>query len=441
LNQVIAALNFVSNNSIEMKNILLVITLIFAISRKSDAQVYIEKQTRHRFAQMTLGADFQMASGGNTKFLNKNNEVEDLKLSNTSSPRFLIGGTHFWGHADFQISIPIGAKTQESANQKIQAISGVETSLKYFPWRIENNKIRPYVGTAITPYYYEQDNDNLDYGDGPEQGRTALPVLFGFTFNKKNHLIEIGATWDYQNKQDYFIDRTQVIKVKTPPIYPHVSYRFMFDTTLGAEKDWESGKTARITKKLGDARKLNGLFLGAGMSSAWWLGESTFNAKNRPYFPKFNTVVMPDFTLGYYFHKRDINISLTHRAYKTVTRAYGSAQALQRRSIGMEATKYVGDYHGFAPFIGPTLTNEVLSFRESENGLLTHDLSERKLAYGLTFGWDIRPNRIQWFLLRTNLRWFPNLQTSITEQESISFRNMEFNFIQFIFFPNRVWSK
>lgn len=424
-----------------MKNILLVIILFFAFKIKLEAQVYIEKQTRHRFAQMTLGADYQMGFGGSTKFLNKSNEVESLKLATTASPRFLIGGTHFWGHADFQISIPIGGKIQESANQKIQAISGVETSLKYFPWRIENNKIRPYIGTAITPYYYEQDNDNMEFGNGPEQGRTALPVLFGFTFNKKSHLFEIGATWDYQNKQDYYIERTQVIKVNSPPIYPHLSYRFMFDTTIGAEKDWESGKTARITKKLGDAGKLNGLFLGAGMSSAWWLGKSSFNTKNRPYLPKYSTVVMPEITFGYYFHKSDINIGLTHRAYKTVTRTYGTAQALKRRSIGIEATKYVGDYNGFAPFIGPTITNEVLSFREIESGILTHDLSENKIAYGLTLGWDIRPNRIQWFLLRTNLRWFPDLQVNIADKESISFRNIEFNFIQFIFFPNRVWSK
>lgn len=422
-----------------MRKIVLTLSLIFAIGHTTNAQLYVEKQTRHRFAQMTLGADFQTAFGGSTAFLNNNNVVEELKLSNVTSPRFLIGGTHFWGHADFQISIPLAGNIQELANQKIQAIGGVETSFKYFPWRIENNKIRPYVGTAITPFFYEQDNQNLEFSNGPEQGRTALPLLVGLTYNNKNHLLEIGATWDYRNKQNYFISRTEQTKVITPPVYAHLSYRFMFDTTIGAEKDWESGKTAKVTKKLGDAGKLSGVFVGAGLSSAWWLNASTYNSQTRAYLPKYNTAIMPDLTIGYYFHKADINIGLTHRAYKSSSRAYGTAQAVQRRSFGIEATKYIGDYHGFAPFVGPTISSERLLFKEGEKGVLVQDLSENKLSYGVTFGWDIRPNRLQWFLLRTNLRWFPSLNVSVNEQASISFDNIEFNFIQFIFFPNRVW--
>ncbi|MDP5139494.1 MAG: hypothetical protein NWP83_03380 [Spirosomaceae bacterium] len=424
-----------------MKKILSTGALAILSINLVNAQVYTEKQTRHRFAQMTLGADYQIGFGGETKFLNASNQIENLAFPNTGNPRILIGGTHFWGHADFQISIPVGGSTIESKNQEIVALSGVETSFKYFPWRIEHNKIRPYVGTAITPFFYEQDNKNMEYTDGPAVGRTALPLMAGVTFNNKNHLVEIGATWDYRNKQDYYISRNQVAKITTPPLYAHLSYRFMFDTTIGAETDWESGRTAKVTKKLGDAGKLDGIFLGAGLSSAWWLGESSYNAANRPYIPKYNTVIMPDFTAGYYFHKSDVNVALTYRDYSRFTRVYGTAQSAKRTSFGIEATKYVGDYHGFAPFIGPVLTTERLSFREGETGVLTQDISEGKLAYGVTFGWDIRPNRLQWFLLRTNLRWFPTLEMKVNETEAISFRNIEFNFIQFVFFPNRVWSK
>jgi hypothetical protein len=411
--------------------ILLLTTFFLTFFSFVKAQVYVEKQTRHRFAQMTLGADYQMGFGGETKFLNFSGQIVNLSLPNTGSPRILIGGTHFWGHADFQLSIPVGGNVIKSNNQEILALSGVETSFKYLPWRIEHNKIRPYVGTSITPFFFAQDNNNFEYTDGPAVGRTALPLMAGVTFNKKNHLVELGATWDYRNKQDYYISRNQVAKITTPPLYAHLSYRFMFDTTIGAEKDWESGKTEKMTKKLGDAGKLDGFFLGAGLSSAWWLGGSSYNASNRQYMPKYNTVIMPDFTLGYYLHKPDVNMALIYRGYARFTRVYGTAQSVNRKSFGIEATKYVGDYHGFSP--------ERLSFRESEKGMLTKDISESKLAYGVTFGWDIRPNRMQWFLLRTNLRWFPNLELEVSEKQAISFRNIEFNFIQFIFFPNRVW--
>jgi hypothetical protein len=390
---------------------------------------------------MTLGADYQVGIGGETQFLNTSNQIENLAFPNTGSPRILIGGTHFWGHADFQISIPIGDRIIESKNQEITAVRGVETSFKYFPWRIEHNKVRPYVGTAITPFYYEQDNNNLEFGNGPERGRTAVPLMAGVTFNNKNHLVELGVTWDYRNKQKYHISRNQLATVAMPPLYAHLSYRFMFDTTLESEKDWESGRTEKVTKQLGDAGKLNGFFLGVGMSSAWWLDASSYNTSNRPYIPKYSTAIMPDLTVGYYLHQPDINIALVYRGYKTSTSAYGTAQDLERKSFGIEATKYIGDYHGFVPFIGPVLTTERLNFREGEQGILTQELTNNQLAYGLTFGWDIRPNRLRWFLLRTNLRWFPNLEVKVNETEAISFRNIEFNFIQLIVFPNRVLGK
>ena len=90
----------------KMKRILLII-LISIFSQAVFSQVYIEKQSRHRFAQMTLGLDLQSSFGGNTKFVDPNGNIQSTILPNTYSPRFLIGGTHFWGHADFHIAIPV----------------------------------------------------------------------------------------------------------------------------------------------------------------------------------------------------------------------------------------------------------------------------------------------------------------------------------------------
>ena len=96
------------------------------------------------------------------------------------------------------------------------------------------------------------------------------------------------------------------------------------------------------------------------------------------------------------------------------------------------------DYHGFVPFVGPALSYEKLSFVESFENTSSADVTENKISYGLTFGWDIRPNRIQSWILRTNLRWFPNLSLDVDTRSEISFDNLEFNFIQFIIYPNRL---
>ena len=411
---------------------------ILLICNLAYSQVYTEKQTRHRFAQLNLGVDFQSSIGGSTKYLDELGNTQSLNLSSSYAPRILIGGTHFWGHADFYLAIPLFASTFEKDNQEVFALRGTETVFKYYPLRIEHNKVRPYIGTSLAPFFFEQRNSNFDYSSGPELNHTSFPLLGGLTFNSKNHLIELGLAWNYQNQQDYYISRNQIEKINTPPFYAALSYRYMLETTLSAEKDWESGRTKKVTDILAEQGRLNGFYIGAGISSAFWLKQSEYNVANRPYINKYSTSIMPDFTLGYYLHKPDLNLAIGHRGYGTSTNTYGVIQQLNRKSFLFEATKYLFDYHGFVPFVGPTISYENLSFNENFEGQNTFDVNEKKLGYGLTFGWDIRPNRIQSWILRTNLRWYPNLFLEVEPNSKVSFDNLEFNFIQLIIYPNRM---
>lgn len=229
--------------------------------------------------------------------------------------------------------------------------------------------------------------------------------------------------------------------IDTPPVFANISYRYMIETTLTAEQGWESGYTQEKTERLAQAKKLNSFYVGLGMSSAFWLGESSFNAANRTYIDEYGISLMPDFGIGYYLHEADMNIALGYRAYSTSTNTYGAVQVAQRKSWVLEATKYLFDYNGFVPFVGPAVSFENLMFRESFENEQTFDLEERKISYGITFGWDIRPDRVQTFILRTNLRWFPNLQLPIEAEQTISFNAIEFNFIQLILYPNRMKKK
>ncbi len=423
-----------------MKYCLSILVFLFII-QVGYSQVYIEKQSRHRFAQLNLGFDIESSFGGNTQYLNTQSNIQALSIESSISPRFLIGGTHFWGHADFYIGIPLFGNKTEKENQEITALRGVETVFKYYPLRIENKKVRPYIGTSLAPFYYEQNNGNLAYGSGPELNHTSLPLLGGFTYNSTNHLIELGLAWNYNNSQEYHISRDRVIAVNTPPVYASLSYRYILETTLSAKKDWESGRTEEVTKILADAGRLNGIYLGAGITSAFWLGESSYNTQNRPYLEKYGTSIMVDYTLGYYIHKPDINLAFAYRTYGSSTDTYGAVQSLRRCSVLFEATKYLLDYHGFAPFLGPAISFEDLRFIEQFEGTRTVGLGDNSLAYGLTFGWDIRPNRIQNWLLRTNLRWFPNLYLDIEPDAQISFSNIEFNFIQLVIYPGRMMKR
>lgn len=416
-----------------------ILLFILIFSTSGIAQVYVEKQSRHRFAQMNIGFDISSSFGGNSQYISSNGELESFHLQNNLTPRLLIGGTHFWGHADFQIAIPLYSPKQLSGNQEVEALKGVETILKYYPFRIENKKVRPYIGTSFAPFSFQQINKNLEFPRGPELNQTTFPLLTGLTFNRKNHLFEFGISWNYNNQKDYYLSKNQIGTIHLPPLYGNFSYRYVFDTTISAEKDWESGRTESVTEVLAEKGILNGFFMGAGISSAFWLEQSSFNADNRPFIGKCSPSIMPDFTLGYYFHRPDINIGIAYRGIKSSSDTYGVNQDLFRKSIVLETTKFIFDYHGFVPFIGPAISYEQLSFKESLKNQVTINTKSNQFGYGVTFGWDIRPNRIQSWTLRTNLRWFPNLSVDVDSNASISFDNLEFNFIQLIIYPNRIF--
>ena len=421
-----------------MTRILLII-LISIFAQTVFSQVYVEKQSRHRFAQMTLGLDVQSSFGGKTKFVDSYGSVQSTDLPSTYSPRFLIGATHFWGHADFHIAFPVRSQTTNIQNQQIFSVKSVETIFKYYPSRIENNKIRPYVGLSVAPFYHKQTNNNLKFPYGPGLTYTSFPLLAGMTFNSKQHLFELGLSWNYQNKQDYYILKDKVTPIEMAPIFATFSYKFMFETTIVLEKDWESGRTKKVTNALAEEGNLNGFYLGAGISSVFWLKESNYNKNLRPYIKMPNTsIILGDYTLGYYLHKPDLNFAIGYRGYGSWRNTYGTIQRLRRKSLLFEVTKYLFDYHGFVPFIGPAVSYENLSFWENFEDSKFVDAEETKLGYGLTFGWDIRPNRIQSWILRTNLRWYPNLFMKVEPNQKVSFDNLEFNFIQLIIYPNRI---
>jgi len=366
-----------------IRKIKIVLIFVFLINTLFS-QVYTEKQTRHRFAQLNLGFDIETSFGGNTRYFDRQRDIKTLDLNSNTVPRFIVGGTHFWGHADFYLAIPLLYPSQELENQRLQFLRGVETVFKYYPWRIEHNKLRPFLGVSIAPFFYEQRNNNVEFGNGPELNNTLFPLLGGITFNSKQHLLELGVAWNYSNQKNYYISRNEIATINTPPIYATLS---------------------------------------------------------RPFIEDYGISLMPDFSIGYYLHKLDMNFALGYRSYKTTTNSYGTFQSAKRNSVVFEATKFLFDYHGFVPFIGPAISLEKLNFQENFERQRTFDVDTNKIGYGITFGWDIRPNRIQTWILRTNLRWYPNLKLKVESNNNISFDNIEFNFIQLIIYPNRILKK
>jgi len=411
-----------------MTRFVLILFLLFPVEI-IHTQVYVDGgRTRHRFAQMNLGIDYRYFTGNKTESfsLSPQNELESFKLNNLHESRIIIGGTHFWGHADFFIAIPVVSLGK--SNFKTQ----VETGAKVYPWRIENKKIRPYLGVSWMPSSYQQD-------EGANQWKSRYPIASGIVFNHKNHLIDFGFGSILNNNLIYFISETQSARIKAHSFWISLGYKFIFDTTLSAEKDWLSGRTQKLTDTLTSLKRLDGLTLALGPSSAFFSQPSRHNEVLAPFAGQHKAApVFIEFGLGYYFNKPDIQFNLAYRTVKSEIQAYDFQQNIKRNALSFEAFKFLFDYHGFVPFLGPALSLESLQV----NDLLSENSTSGKFTGvrpGITFGWDIRPNRLQSWYLRTNLRYFPNLIVEMPTGEKMRLDQLEFNFIQLVLFPGRLF--
>jgi hypothetical protein len=415
-----------------MKSIFIFFITLFYCTGFINAQPYVEGgKTRFRFAQINFGLDCRMnfSKGSGTSTLNSSGELEQQELQSKTDIRMIIGGTHFWGHADFYMVFPLTSfgKNGISIAEEIGA--------KYYPWRIENKKIRPYIGMSMLTSDYQQ-------GEGVSKVTTKYPLTGGFVFNYKRNLFELGGGYLYHNQFNYYINTTTPVVVKAKPYWIALSYKVMIDLTIKEEKDWDNGKTKRMTDSLSLLHRLDGLTIAIGPSAAFYLQSSPHNESVAPYIDNHKvTKVFPEFGLGYYLHRSDLQFNFTYRRMKSELAAYGFTQIAKRQAITFETYKFICDYNGFDAFIGPAVSYEQLYVSETDASGIKSTGNYQGVKPGITFGWDIRPNSLQIFYLRTNLRYFPNLNVKMYDNNNVAFSQLEFNFIQLVIFPERIFSE
>lgn len=407
---------------------LLLPVIIFFFQTDLYAQPYISGgNTRHRFAQMTVGLDTRIFTGNAHSFMpDGNGGMNKTGLQDYKEARILIGGTHFWGHADFHIAIPVLQSLGAGFS------TSVETIAKIYPWRIRHSKLRPYAGFSFLPVHFAQ-------GEGTLMTRYQVPLLAGLTFNAKKHLFDLGFGYYPNSKHNYYITPELNALVKMYPYSVSLSYKYMFEITLSAEKNWQSGHTRILTDTLDRLGRLNGFTISAGPSTMFFTKGSAYNDK-APYLDDHRAAgIYLDAGIGYYLHRPDIQINLAFRKYTSTIVAYGHMQSAGRTSITLEAYKFLTDYHGFAVFAGPAVSYEHLKVSETDKEGNRTSAAYKGVRPGITAGWDIRPNRLQLFYLRTNLRYFPGLGVEMPDGKEIAFDALEVNFIQLVLFPGRIF--
>jgi hypothetical protein len=150
--------------------------------------------------------------------------------------------------------------------------------------------------------------------------------------------------------------------------------------------------------------------------------------------------LFPEIGFTRYFFRPDLELRLAYRPVWNKQEGYGFIHKTFRHSVSMEAFKFLFDYKGFLPFAGIGFGYNHLQLREIDNGNVLTQKSEHKLAPLILVGWDIRPTRAEWMIIRSNIRWTPWLHMKINDKK-LQFNDVEINFLQYVIYPGRLIQK
>jgi hypothetical protein len=403
-------------------------------SSMAVAQPYVQGgNTRHRFAQLTLGGDLLYIPAGGQAQAWQDGRLETADLPHRLQPRLSIGGTHFWGHAEFYVAFDLPNLLSEEVTPETEyrVSSGVETAFKLYPWRLERGRLCPFLGSGMGV-------PGVQMRQGEKKGRylngTIVPLMAGFTYQRGNLLWELGGRYRLGRDLTYHVSRTQATALQPARLGFFAGLRYQIETTLSAEAPYQDGRTDRKVAQLRQQGRLSGFSVGVGPSSAFNIlpGRSTYNQGEKAFLGDHEGADgFLEYGLGYYHAPWDAHLNLAYRHYRSQIGAYDFEQQVGRRAFTLEAYKFLFDYHGFVPFMGPSLSWDRWTLTETDTDEPVHAQREKHWLPGLSFGWDIRPDQAQWLILRTNLRYTP-FRMHTPGDTQLTLHQLEFNFIQVV---------
>jgi len=266
-------------------------------------------------------------------------------------------------------------------------------------------------------------------------------LLGGFTWSHKKGMLELGCNYHYKNSYRYYISQTENIQVKVPPLSISIDYKYFFDLSLSSLKRQRNGELEKEFKLLRKNKALSSVTLALGPAYSFFSKNSDYNNTNKPFLDDHRvSKVYPDIGIGYYHYKLDATINLSNRFFSSMLNAYGYTQKVKRNSIALEVFKFLGDYHGFVPFIGGVISYEKFRVRETENETETFKRNYGFVSTGIIAGWDIRPTRTDWWGVRTNIRFFPGLKLDMPGGSKLNMQQVELNFLQMVFYTGRIYT-
>jgi len=416
----------------------LLFTLAWLCSLSLQAQVYLEEQNQHRFAQTHVGLHYRYQPEGGKIFWQGADGLESGTFPAFGTPQISIGGLHFWGHLNFvmHFDLPVSGAQDIAPNTKIKRQQFADLAAHFYPWRMEFGKLRPFIGGTYVGHNLTYEQNGRDRTDG---WLTFYPEA-GLSFGSRNWQATLKATYFLSPEKGFYVDSRTPVSLELPPLQISLGLSRYFDTTLREEPGIKDGSTYALEEQLQSAGKLNSLSVGIGASSGIFLRRPAFEDFVRQSLPEHKTALNLDFGLGYLFHRSGVHVGVAYRDYDSRVGSFGYQQILRRRSVALEGYKFLLDYNGFVPFLGLSLSYDRWAMGDFEGNIQVGEVARTEgIQPGLILGWDILPSPLETWVLRTNLRYYPNLEINSVAGGKARVDQLEFNFIQLVFYPQRMY--
>ena len=396
-----------------------------------------QAESRFSFAQSYIGLNLSYApSPGKFDLTPNDGEPGDsFDLPTMFAPRLVLGGLHFWGHADIYVAFsPVWYRTEEPQGFTTRFSLAVETGLKIYPFALLPGTLRPFAGVAWAVNTYSQD-------DGPLVTMHQLPAMLGAAWRTDVGVFEIGASLHFLGERDYPLSRTNGDRGAITPEVVDIwlGYRWVFDATASATEASRSGALAERYESFAKDDKITGWELALGPSAAFPFSKSQFSEPGGFLDGLRRPTFVPDAAFGYYWHSIDAVVRANYRFFYAVDEGYGRSHTYVRHSLSADALKFLVDYNGFVPFVGAGVSLERLEY-EVDDGTTGDRFNTGVFrgAVSVLLGWDVRPFETNAWTLRTNLRFTPGLDLR-TRGDNVAFDHIEINFIQLVVYPERLF--
>ncbi len=418
--------------------LIILIGILFTMSSNAQETANIEK-LRHKFAESTIGLSLENHFSGQTFIFNESNQIQEQDFQHFAIPKIHFGGLHFWGHTEIYFAFSLLSAEKKFNNSSYRYSFNDVFGVNFYPWPVKRRKLRPYIGISISGVNYEHLSDK-ENGNGALSEHFIYPLALGLSYRvNRSHMIGLDFRYNYNNRDSYYLELEVPVKIEYPQYICSFTYKYIRESTRSAERDFYNGTTQKNYEQLKKEGKLGSLFFGIGPSSSFLTNTSSHLEQSHPYIDRPVTMgVFLDVSAGYYLENSKLHTELSFRQNKREILAYGTDIGMYRKSLLLSVHRQLFDYQGFVPYLGVGAGYDWLKYQESSLQDSAIELKEGQFSFAIVAGWDILPDKLQFMTLRTNLRYFPQLSIkNISENNHINFSQIEFNFIQLVFYPGR----